>query len=141
MGPSGLEGVLSQSALAQYLYRQSERFPELKPVLGKTLAELGIGGQGNVVSVDEETTVVDALKLMVERKVSAVPIMGKSGQIRGNVSQSDIRFVILNRRVPLLYSSVLQFARFLDQQLGMMTGQDRMPVFDLPSSSTLALTV
>ncbi|KXS13877.1 CBS-domain-containing protein [Gonapodya prolifera JEL478] len=141
MGPSGLEGVLSQSALAQYLYRNSEQFAELKPVLSKTLAELGLGKQGNVVSVEESTTVVEAIKLMVESKVSAVPIIGKSGRILGNVSQSDIRYVILNRKVPLLYTSVLQFAHFLDQQLGMMTGQDRMPVFELPSTSTLALTV
>lgn len=45
----------------------------------KTLAELRIGSYSLVHTVEENTSIIDALKLFVQHRVSALPVVDDSG--------------------------------------------------------------
>lgn len=58
-----VQGVLSQSAAIRYLSQQIGRYPSLDACLARTLADHNIH-TGEVVSIEESDTVLDALSKM-----------------------------------------------------------------------------
>ncbi|KAJ3091717.1 cell separation during budding [Quaeritorhiza haematococci] len=131
-----VQGILSQSQAMKFLWNNSKRFPELEPVLSKTLAELGLGNK-HVVSVSGDTMVIDALRVMSNNDVSSVPVLNPNGSIMGSVSMSDIKWIMKTLRFGYLYQSAHAFVSFIDQQQGILDGRDRFPVFDVYETSTL----
>ena len=48
--------------------------------MDKTLEELQIGTYSKIHTVKDSTTIIEALRLFVENRVSALPVVGASGK-------------------------------------------------------------
>lgn len=55
-----------------------------------TLAELNIGTFGQLVTVSESAKLVDVLEVLVDRNLSAVPVVDMSGNLRSVYARTDI---------------------------------------------------
>jgi CBS domain-containing protein len=138
-GGGDLQGMLSQSAVVKHLFKNIEDFPELKPLMNSKLAELGLGLQGRVFSVQNDALVLDAVQTLVDNKVSSLAVVNSQGILTGNFSMSDVKHVLRHKKVPLLWKTVQAYLNFFDQQEGMKAGRDKFPVFDVdPQTTTLA---
>lgn len=63
-----------------YGFIQGKKIP--KPVFaGKQIQELGIGTFSNIATVQQTATLYEALSIFVERRVSALPVVDKQGEL------------------------------------------------------------
>jgi len=83
--------VITQSAMVKVLGDNMKHFGEFGK---KTLADVSLGGKKDVFSVGHDVLTIEAFKLMVEKKVGAVPVLGVDGQLIGNISMRDIRVAV-----------------------------------------------
>jgi len=135
-----LKGILTQSKVVSYLYKNAGKFPEIGKLFTKKVEELGIG-QSDVISVNSDSFVLDALTIMKENSLSSTAVVNSDGVIFGNISMSDIKYILGSYRHSLLWRTCQQFISHVRSRQGMEDGQDRYPVFDVRLSSTLGHTV
>lgn len=95
---SGADGdlvnMVTQSSIVDMLARQVDH---LKPITDKSLEELGLAEPKNVLTIRASQPVKEAFKLIGEHGVSAVPVLGVSGEMVGNISARHSYFVITAR--------------------------------------------
>jgi len=86
-----LVGILSDRDLREVATRQASGDPadkELSALLERPIAEYMAS---DVVSVDPETEIPEAIDLMLERRIGAIPVVdAESGEVIGIVSYVDI---------------------------------------------------
>ncbi|KAI8815556.1 uncharacterized protein EV422DRAFT_549255 [Fimicolochytrium jonesii] len=140
MNDKKLRGIVSQSTVLQYVYKNIAKFPDVQVFFAKTIKELGLGNK-TIVSVDSSTTVLEALKTMVKNDVSSLAILNSTGSIVANLSMSDIKWVMRSFKFNLLWQTCLHFVSFIDSEQGIMDGRDKLPVFDVLETSTLGYAV
>ncbi|TPX55800.1 hypothetical protein PhCBS80983_g05009 [Powellomyces hirtus] len=140
MDSNGLKGIISQSTVIQYLYKNIEKFPDVQEVFAKSIRELGLGTKA-IIAVEGSATVLDALKLMAKHDVSSLAVLNASGGIVANLSMSDIKWVMRSFKFNLLWQTCLHFVGFIDSEQGIMDGRDKLPVFDVLETSTLGYAV
>ncbi|CAG0925310.1 unnamed protein product, partial [Notodromas monacha] len=58
--------------------------------LEKTLEELNIGSYENVAVAHESTPIIEALKLFIDRRVSALPVLDEHGKLRNIYAKFDV---------------------------------------------------
>lgn len=64
----------------------------LHPILDCTLEELGFQGK-KVFTISKESKAIDAFKLIINQRVSAVGVIDENGTLIGNISSSDIKLI------------------------------------------------
>ncbi|ORZ24199.1 hypothetical protein BCR42DRAFT_480167 [Absidia repens] len=139
--PDGqIKGILSQSTVVKYLYENKHQFPEIDAMMNKTLRELNLG-QTDVVSVNADSPVLDALSQMSKYAVSSVAVLGHMGVILGNISMTDVKHVLKSYHHRLLWDTCFQFVSLIRNQQGIDDGQDRLPVFDVRLDTTLGFSI
>lgn len=62
-----------------------------QPILNRTLAELSIGTCKDIISVNPSVKVIDAMRLIAQKRISAVPVVSDAGEVVGVFSMSDVR--------------------------------------------------
>ena len=62
----------------------------IPPFMNRTLAELRVGTYDNICTVTENTPIIQALKLFVQKRVSALPVLDPQTGI--NICHSDREF-------------------------------------------------
>ncbi|CAO3693459.1 unnamed protein product [Umbelopsis ramanniana] len=138
--PNGeIMGILSQSRVIEYLYRNITHFPELHRVASKSLRQLHLG-EAPVISVDSDSIVLDALSLMNKHGVSSLAVIGPTNSLVGNISLTDVKHIIKNQQ-KLLWNSCFHFINNIRVSQGVLDGQDRHPVFDVKLDTTLLMTM
>ncbi|CAO3594206.1 unnamed protein product [Absidia cylindrospora] len=141
LNPDGqIKGILSQSTVVKYLYENKHQFPEIDAMMNKTLRELNLG-QTDVVSVNADSPVLDALSQMSKYGVSSVAVLGHMGVILGNISMTDVKHVLKSYHHRLLWDTCFQFVSLIRNQQGIDDGQDRLPVFDVRLDTTLGFSI
>lgn len=80
-------GVITQIDLVRWLHAHRDELPESLKRL--KVRDSRLGGV-EMVTVASNATVIEALILMDEKKVSALPIVDLDGHLRGNISATDI---------------------------------------------------
>jgi len=126
-----LANVITQSAMVKVLGDNMKSFGHFGK---KTLAELGLATQKTIFSVALDNLAIDAFKLMLEKRVGAVPVLGVNGQLVGNISVRDIRSAVAK---PELWSTLFEpVSKFLS---GMRADSDDImsPAISCNSSDTL----
>ena len=155
-----LKGVISQSAVVKFLRENMERFPEIIPKLSKTIKELKMESSPEIHVLASDTSVLKALRatgtfhgnsstdykinsrnFAVEHGLSSLPIVDHSGSLLASFSLSDLRYIMTTHKLNLLRRTCFDFAKYVDNQIGITTGRDRFPVFDVSPSSTLVKAV
>lgn len=64
--------------------------PRAAALFAMTIAQLGVGTFSGLVTVREGATLMDVLDVLIERKLSAVPIVGDDGKLKDVYSRTDI---------------------------------------------------
>ncbi|CAO3659086.1 unnamed protein product [Umbelopsis vinacea] len=108
-------------------------------LMNRTLRELGLG-HNSVISVNADSPVLDALTLMSKFGVSSLAVVGQMGVLLGNISITDVKYVIKSKN-SLLWNTCFQFVGFVRSKQGIDDGQDRYPVFDVKLDTVLYQTV
>lgn len=68
----------------------------------KKISELKIGTYNNVVTILKDTPLIVALNLLMERKISAVPLVDETGVVDAIFSKSDAAVCALSHVLYLL---------------------------------------
>ncbi|KAI8061772.1 hypothetical protein BC940DRAFT_279338 [Gongronella butleri] len=141
MQPNGqIKGILSQSTVVKYLYEHRRQFPQVDDLLNKTLRQLKLG-ETEIISVNSESPVLEAMSQMSEHGVSSVAVLGHMGVIMGNISMTDVKHVLRSFNHRMLWETCLQFVSLIRTQQGIEDGQDRLPVFDVRLDTTLGFAI
>ncbi|ORZ21400.1 hypothetical protein BCR42DRAFT_448250 [Absidia repens] len=141
LDPNGqVKGILSQSTVVKYLFENRHQFPEIESLMNKTLRELNLG-QTEVISVNADSPVLNALSQMNHSNVSSVAVLGQMGVILGNISMTDVKHVLKSNDRRILWDTCLQFVSLIRIQQGIDDGQDRLPVFDVRLDTTLGFSI
>lgn len=93
--------ILSHKRILRFLFVYLNEFPELT-FFHKTLAELKIGTYEDIVSVTEETSIKTAFQLLLEKDVSALPILNENGTLIDVYA----KYEVLNLVSEKLYSNL-----------------------------------
>lgn len=134
-GDGKVRGILSQTDIVKFLISKQGIFGDL---FNSTLNDLKIGC-GPVVSVNAESSVLEALEKMSENFISSVAIVESDGTLIGNISMADIRFVFQHGRYHRLWMTCSNFLSMALNQKGLEhSGNDQFPFFDAHLSSTLS---
>lgn len=134
-GDGRVRGILSQTDIVKFLISKRSLFGEL---FDSTLSDLKIGC-GPVVSVNSESSVLEALEKMSENFISSVAVIEIDGTLIGNISMADIRFVFQHGRYHRLWMTCGNFLSLALNQKGLEHfGNDQFPFFDAHLTSTLS---
>lgn len=134
-GNGRVQGILSQSEIVKFLLARRHLFGD---IMKSTLSELGMGC-GPVVSVNAESSVLDALERMSEYYISSVAVVETDSTLIGNISMADIRFVFQHGRYHRLWMTCAQFVSMALTQKGLEhSGNDQFPFFDAHPTSTVS---
>lgn len=91
-GPDGdLVNMVTQSSVVALL---ANNLGELASVTDLTLTELGMATPTKVLSIRSSQPIRDAFRLIREHNVSAVPVLGLSGEMVGNISARHAYYVV-----------------------------------------------
>lgn len=86
-----------RSIILSFLFSSSLQWHTDPRILDRTLGELGMGKYDNLEYAKETELVIDVLKRMHTRRISAVPLVNNDGVVTGLYSLSDIRYLPLNK--------------------------------------------
>lgn len=133
-------GILSQRRLIRFIWENGRRFKSLEPFFQMKLSDLGIGPK-EVVSINGDRPVIDALTIMHRDGVSSLAVTDNSNSLLGNISIVDVRLVTKSSQKHLLRSPCKQFLSTILNERGLDDGQDSYPVFHVTLSSTVGRTI
>ncbi|KAF9577048.1 cell separation during budding, partial [Lunasporangiospora selenospora] len=85
-----MKGILSQSSTLDYLMRHLSEYPNLQPIMQKSLQQCGLTNN-KVLSVNGEEKVLNALISMSTNSVSSLAVLDDQGMLLGNISMTDIK--------------------------------------------------
>jgi 5'-AMP-activated protein kinase regulatory gamma subunit len=100
-------GIISQSAFLSYIY---DRRAEYEPALLGNVCGLGTSP---VTSVSASASLLEALKILEKRRVSAIGIVSDRGDLIALASSTDIKAVINKGHIGSFQTPVLDFVRSL----------------------------
>lgn len=133
-------GILSQRRLIRFIWEHGRQFKSLEPFFQTKLVDLGIGPK-QVVSINGDRPVIDALKIMHQDGVSSLAVTDSSNNLLGNISIVDVRLVTKSTQKHLLRAPCKQFLSIILNERGLHDGQDSYPVFHVTLSSTIGRTI
>lgn len=133
-------GVLSQRRLIRFIWENGRQFKSLEPFFQMKLTDLGIGPK-DVVSINGDRQVIEALKIMHEDGVSSVAVTDSSRNLLGNISIVDVRLVTKSSQKHLLRTTCKQFLSTILNERGLDDGQDSFPVFHVTLGSSVGRTI
>nr|CAG8507514.1 1340_t:CDS:10 [Entrophospora candida] len=139
-GDGNLKGILSQSGVLNYLYNNVTRFPQIESLFPKTIYEFDIG-KSPVIFAQADSFVLDALIMMNDNALSSVAIIDSEGMLIGNISMTDVKYIIRSYSHSLMWKTCQKFVSHVRSIQGLEDGQDRYPVFDVRTTSTLGYTI
>jgi len=142
-----LSNLITQSRVVQFIPTMLESIPKAS----KTIQELGIGYK-NVVTINDDEVAYKAFKLMIEKKVSAVAVVTKTGELVGNISVSDFKLCgFENRFWDLLGLPVMKYLEEVNMKrdsgirnhiFSWIHEKDRpTPVLSVRPTDTLAIAI
>ncbi|KAF7191547.1 Protein SDS23 [Pseudocercospora fuligena] len=132
--------VLSQLRLVRFFWDNHENFAATEALYSVTLKDLDLGAK-EVLAINGDKPVADALKLMHSEGVTSLPVLDSHRNVVGNISHVDVRLLTDTSALPLLHSTCIHFIGVILSERGMYDGKDSYPVFHVTPFSTLAHTV
>ncbi|KAL1924921.1 uncharacterized protein VTP21DRAFT_4575 [Calcarisporiella thermophila] len=139
-GNGDIKGILSQSAVVAYLYKNVSKFPDLSSYMNKSIHDLSLG-KAPVVSVQTDQLVLNALSIMSEHGISSLAVVDPSGVLLSAITMTDVKYVMKSHHHSLLWSTCFQFISHVRSLQGLENGQDAYPVFDIRPESTLGFAI
>ncbi|KAI5460273.1 hypothetical protein BGZ63DRAFT_404752 [Mariannaea sp. PMI_226] len=139
--PSGdAIGIASQLRLVEFFWNEGVNFPIIDRLYPVLLRDLGIGTK-QIVSVNSDAPLSDALTLMHNEGLTSVAVVDNGLNVVGNISTKDVRHLTSSSNAHLLSDSCMHFISVILNERGVEKGRDVFPVFYVNPYSTLAHTV
>ncbi|KAJ1979107.1 cell separation during budding [Dimargaris verticillata] len=134
-----IDGILSQSTVIHFLSQHLAQFPTLQTLAAKTLQELQLA-ESTVFTVNASSRVMDAMKAMVDYGVTSLAVVDSDDNagLLGNISLTDIKYIMKHRNHAFLWKSCMELIQFVHLEQGAQDGQDKATVFCVSPSTTLA---
>lgn len=139
-GTSEVVGILSQLRLVRFFWENHANFASTEKLYALHLKELELGTR-EVLSINGDKPLSDALLLMLHEGISSLPVLDSQKNVVGNISHVDVRLLTDTSAIPLLSGSCIHFIGVILSERGMEDGKDSYPVFHVTPFSTLAHTV
>eukprot|EP00475_Leptophrys_vorax_P028619 TRINITY_DN41541_c0_g1_i1.p1 TRINITY_DN41541_c0_g1~~TRINITY_DN41541_c0_g1_i1.p1 ORF type:complete len:447 (-),score=98.59 TRINITY_DN41541_c0_g1_i1:199-1539(-) len=142
-GENAYTGVVSQSDAVRYLHSVLKHTKDsvLQDMKKSTVRESGIGST-SVVHIQSSKSVIEALQLMEESKVSSIAVLGERNEIQGNLSTTDIKYIFRKRMLSSLKEPCGHFINSIRQRQGLdNAGKDRSPYFSVSWDSSIEVCV
>ncbi|KAI0969055.1 hypothetical protein F4678DRAFT_440797 [Xylaria arbuscula] len=133
-------GILSQIKLMEFFWNEGLNFRAIDELYPKLMRELGIGSQ-QIIAVNSDSPLADALVLMSEEGLTSVAVVDNGLNVVGNISTADVRLLVSAASLPLFQNTCLHFITVILTERGVEQGKDSFPVFYVNPYSTLAHTV
>ncbi|KAH6652097.1 hypothetical protein BKA67DRAFT_521064 [Truncatella angustata] len=133
-------GVLSQLRLVEFFWNEGINFRAIDELYPRLMRDLGIGSQ-QIIAVNADNPLADALSLMSNEGLSSVAVVDNGRNVVGNISTVDVRLLTNAASLPLLQSTCMHFISVILNERGVEKGKDSFPVFYVNPYSTLAHTV
>ncbi|KAF9392667.1 cell separation during budding [Podila verticillata] len=141
MDPEGnMKGIVSQSSTLDYIMRHLSEYPQLQPIMQKSLQQCGLTS-GKVLSVNGDSKVLDALISMSNNSVSSLAVLDDQGMLLGNISMTDIKHIMKSLRTSWLWISCFQLVCKIRLSHGVESGEDQYPILDVNAKSTFGYTL
>ncbi|CAH1762086.1 4661_t:CDS:10 [Entrophospora sp. SA101] len=121
-----LKGILSQSGVLNYLYKNVTRFPQIESLFPKTSCDICSSRLFCPRCIDND---------------DSVAIIDSEGMLIGNISMTDVKYIIRSYSHSLMWKTCQKFVSHVRSIQGLEDGQDRYPVFDVRTTSTLGYTI
>ncbi|KAI9677780.1 MAG: cell separation during budding [Trizodia sp. TS-e1964] len=139
-GSDEVYGVLSQLAMVKWFWENGRHFPIIDQLYPQHLKDLGTGSH-NVISINGDKPLVEALELMFSEGVSSLAVVDNKMNVVGNISTVDVKHLTKSSALPLLESTCINFISVILSSRGLLDGKDSVPVFHVNPLSTIAHTV
>ncbi|EFW20098.1 cell separation during budding [Coccidioides posadasii str. Silveira] len=133
-------GSFNQWRLVKFLWENARSFPVIEQLYPQYLRELGLGSQ-DVISINGDRPLCNALELMNNEGVSSVAVVDNQFNVVGNISVVDVKLLTQSTSLPLLRDTCIHFISVILSTRGLNEGKDSFPVFHVNPQSTLAHTV
>ncbi|KAL3085177.1 hypothetical protein niasHS_010246 [Heterodera schachtii] len=72
--------ILTHKRLIKFLYLYINDLPR-PPFMDKTPKELGIGSWGDICTISKDTPLIEAMKIFLAKRVSALPLLDSDGRV------------------------------------------------------------
>lgn len=89
-----LVNIITQSNLLSFL---CANLGVLKPVVSKTLEEIGLAEASHVITLPASATTLEGFELLKKHRISAVPVVDEDGQVVGNLSVRHVREMLTKK--------------------------------------------
>lgn len=123
-------GMLSQRRLVTYVNDHLRRFPAVEQLFDRTLEELHIGSYGDMITVQGDARVIEALEIMHDQAVSSVAVVDRDSNLLGNISVVDVSLLTRAWQIGLLQESCKHFLTVVLDSRGIREGgNESVPVF------------
>ncbi|XP_039265001.1 uncharacterized protein LOC120340710 isoform X2 [Styela clava] len=81
--------VINHRRILHFLHLFMNELPKPK-YMSKTVEELSLGTRKDVATIDENSPVIDALKLLDQHKISALPVVDAKGRVTDMFTKTDV---------------------------------------------------
>lgn len=139
-GTSEVVGLLTQLRLVRFFWENHQNFASTEKLYSLHLKELELGRK-EVLSINGDKPLSDALLLMLTEGISSLPVLDAQKNVVGNISHVDVRLLTDTSAIPLLSMSCIHFIGVILSERGVQDGKDSYPVFHVTPFSSLAHTV
>ncbi|ORX75020.1 hypothetical protein DL89DRAFT_203183, partial [Linderina pennispora] len=136
-----IRGILSQTRVVRYFFEHcagpqatDPQAVQINGLLDRTLQDLGLV-TGNVVMAKPTTPVLQALSLLERWHISSVAIVEDNQRLVGNLSVTDIKYVVKNKQ--LLHGTCIELIQSVRYMQGLQDGRDRAAVFSVRPEASL----
>ncbi|KAH8160672.1 hypothetical protein CIB48_g7568 [Xylaria polymorpha] len=133
-------GILSQIKLMEFFWNEGLNFRVIDDLYPKLMKELGVGSH-QIIAVNSDSPLADALTLMNQEGLTSVAIVDNGLNVIGNISTADVKLLISAASLPLFQNTCMHFVSVILSERGVEMGKDSFPVFYVNPYSTLAHTV
>ncbi|KAJ3043811.1 hypothetical protein HDV00_004219 [Rhizophlyctis rosea] len=117
--------LITQSNLVEFMLLNLDR---LHPAPDATLAELEFRGTSPVLCCDEATPTVEAFALMLEKRITAMPLQMRSSAVSGTITVRHIKY-LTPETLDDLFLPIRDFQKKLT--VSYIPGNHRMTLRDL----------
>jgi len=90
-------GIISQFRLVKFLWENGQSFPVIDQLYHQTLRDLQVGSRYEIICVNGDKPLREALLLMDVEGVSSMAVVDAQQNVVGNISTADVRVSITSK--------------------------------------------
>jgi len=103
--------IITHNVILKHLHKSLKELPHI-PFLQESILDLGIGTHGEIVTAKEDTTIIEALHIFENNRVSGIPIVDPSGQLVDIYCKFDVINIAAKKQYNNLEATLKEATRY-----------------------------